>query len=223
MKSFLIIFFYMLIGPWCSSELAVAPSAKKQMDWTLVRNENSIQIFVKDIPGSNLKELKTLTKFDAGMDALLALLTDINAQPSYVFGCTSVSIIGSQTTFEQNYHFTLYMPWPFTNRDGVLRQNINPSSNSKEIIINTMNMNGLLPINENYYRITSMQSSWHLIKINDNLTLADFRLRLNPGGHVPDWLINLFIDKGPYKTMMNMRTMLKQPKYASAHYNWLHK
>ncbi len=66
--------------------LMICPAlALAQTEWKLVKDVHQIQIYVKDIPGSNLKELKTIAQFDCSMDALLSLLIDISAQPKHQF------------------------------------------------------------------------------------------------------------------------------------------
>jgi len=199
----------------------INPKLEKN-DWVLVKNSQDIQIYIKDVPGSNLKELKINTKFDATIDALLTLITDIPAQPSYIFGCTSAKRVGTATEFDQYFYQTLYMPWPFTNRDAVCKQAVHPKSRHDDLAINTKLEDGLVPVSSNYQRVSSMYSSWRFIKSPENYTSAEYKLRLNPGGSVPTWLVNMFISKGPFNTILNMRNLLKQPKYAAAYVAWLH-
>ena len=205
----------------CCGFILIHPQLEKN-DWVLIKNSQDIQIYIKDVPGSNLKELKINTNFEATIDALLTLITDIPAQPSYIFGCTSAKRVGTVTEFDQYFYQTLYMPWPFTNRDAVCKQAVHPKSRHDDLAINTKHENGLVPIYSDYQRVNSMYSSWRLIKSGENSTSAEYKLRLNPGGYIPTWLVNMFISKGPFNTILNMRKLLKQPKYASAHVNWLH-
>lgn len=206
---------------FCSRFNLIKPH-DKNADWTLVKNSNDIQIYTKDVPGSNLKELKINTKFQHTIDALLTLITDIPAQPSYIFGCTSAKRVGTPTEFDQSFYQTLYMPWPFKNRDAVCKQAVHPKSRHDDLAINTNFESGLVPISESFQRIESMHSSWRFLKIDENSISAEYKLRLNPGGSVPNWLVNMFLDKGPFNTILNMRKLLMQPKYANAYVAWLH-
>jgi len=217
MKSILIAFFLV----FCYGFTWLEPKVTSK-DWILVKNSDDIQIYTKEIPGSNLKELKITTKFETNIDALLTLITDIPTQPSYIFGCMTATRVGTSTAYDQFFYQTLYMPWPFTNRDAVCKQAVHPKSRHDDLAINTKNEDGLVPISSDYQRIHSMNSSWRFIKINEKTTSAEYRLRLNPGGSVPNWLVNMFIDKGPFKTILNMRKLLKQPKYTNAYVAWLH-
>ena len=205
----------------CSGFTLLKPHAGSK-DWTLVKNSDDIQIYTKPVAGSNLKELKIITKFEHNIDALLTLITDIPAQPSYIFGCTSAKRVGTATEYDQYFYQTLYMPWPFTNRDAVCKQAVHPKSRHDDLAINTKHETGIVPESSDFQRIHTMSSSWRFIKISENLTSAEYKLRLNPGGSVPNWLVNMFIDKGPFNTILNMRKLLKQPQYANAYVAWLH-
>lgn len=194
-----------------------------QKDWHLAKRADMIEVYVRDVPGSKLKELKTIALFESSPDALLALLTDINAQSMYQFGCVSSLRIVKSTIYEQMFYQQLYMPWPFTQRDGVFKQAISPKSTSEEIFIETTSLSELISHKVGYVRVPFMQSGWHIKKVSESIVNAEYRLKVDPGGGIPKWLINLFIDKGPYQSILNMRRLLKEKKYKNAYISWLHK
>ena len=193
-----------------------------QKDWHLAKKADMIEVYVRDVPGTKLKELKTIALFESSPDALLALLTDIPAQSAYQFGCLSSARIGKSTIYEQIFYQQLYMPWPFSQRDGVFKQVINPLSTRKEIFIETISMSELIPHKTGYVRVPFMQSGWHIKRVSDSIINAEYKLKVDPGGAIPKWLINLFIDKGPYESILNLRRLLKEKKYKNAYINWLH-
>jgi hypothetical protein len=178
---------------------------------------------VRDIPGSKLKEIKTIAYFNSTIDAIYSLLTDVNTHSKFQFGCLTSKPIGKRLNNEQYFYQELYMPWPFTNRDGVFKQIVNPKSNYKELKIETKSQAEFIPKNENYVRVPFLNSSWDIKKINENQIVGEYHLRVDPGGAVPNWLVNLFIDRGPYESILNMRKLLKEEVYKNATINWLHK
>lgn len=196
--------------------------ALAQTDWKLLRHSDNIWVYAKEIEGSNLKELKTVTYFNTHMDGLVMLLTDVSAQPKFQFGCLSSMRVGPKTKFEQSFYQELYMPWPFTNRDAVFKQTIKPNSNANECIIESHSTIDLVPQKSDFVRVPFMRSKWLLKKTNESQIKAEYIIRVDPGGAVPSWLVNLFMDRGPYESVINMRKLLSEPIYQQAQISWLH-
>ncbi len=196
--------------------------AMGQGDWKLLRSSDNIWVYSKDIVGSNLKELKTVAYFDTHMDGMVALLTDVSAQPRFQFGCLSSMRVGPKTKYEQSFYQELYMPWPFTNRDAVFKQSILPHANTNECTIESKSTFDWVPKKSNFVRVPFMHSNWHLKALNQTQIIATYTIRVDPGGAVPAWLVNLFMDRGPFESVINMRKLLKEPLYQKAHIHWLH-
>ena len=193
-----------------------------QTEWKLVKDEQRIQIYVKGIAGSNLKELKTIAQFDCSMDALLSLLADIPAQPKHQFACMFSQRIHTKTNYEQHFYQQLDMPWPISNRDGIFRQNINPKSTCNLMLIETNSEKELMPVNPNFVRVPSLHSTWVIKKVGENKLVGEYTIKVDPGGMVPAWLVNLFIDKAPFESVKKMRQLLQAAPYKDANIGWLH-
>lgn len=202
--------------------LACPALALAQTDWKLVKDVQQIQIYVKDIPGSNLKELKTIAQFDCSMDALLSLLIDIPAQPKHQFACMHSKRVQYINSKEQYFYQTLDMPWPISNRDGIFKQVIGSKSNDQIVYLETNSEKDYLPIDPNFVRVPSLHSTWVIKKIGENKLIGEYTIKVDPGGMVPAWLVNLFIDKAPYESVLNMRKLLREAPYKDAYIVWLH-
>jgi len=46
-------------------------------------------------------------------------------------------------------------------------------------------------------------------------------IKTDPGGNIPVFLTNLFIDKGPIQTIEKMREMLQLPEYRDAKVSYI--
>jgi hypothetical protein len=203
--------------------LMVCPAlALAQTEWKLVKDVHQIQIYVKDIPGSNLKELKTIAQFDCSMDALLSLLIDISAQPKHQFACMQSKRVNYKNNKEQYFYQTLDMPWPISNRDGIFRQVIGSKSNDQIVYLETNSEKDFLPIDPNFVRVPSLHSNWVIKKTGENKLIGEYTIKVDPGGMVPAWLVNLFIDKAPYESVLKMRKLLQEAPYKDAYIKWLH-
>jgi hypothetical protein len=55
---------------------------------------------------------------------------------------------------------------------------------------------------------------------NGEVTVS-YKLRLDSGGKIPDWMVNLFIIKGPYESTLKMRERVESGKYDGAKFSFL--
>lgn len=191
-------------------------AAMAQVNWKLVKHENQVEIYVRDVPGSKLKELKMTVFFDNSLDAMYALLTDLPKQADYQFGCLTSKRIGKPLQNEQCYYQELYMPWPFTNRDGAFKQSLTFTEKNDVFYIETNAIPTLTELRQEYVRVPYMHSSWQLSAVNANKVKGEYYLSVDPGGFVPLWLMNLFIDRGPYESVLRMRKLLQNPTYKNS-------
>lgn len=184
-----------------------------QTIWQLSKNTEQIQVYVRDYPGLAIKELKTIALFDCSAQTLVQLITDIPEQAAYQFGCKQSYVLQKINRFEQIYYQELYVPWPFENRDGAFRQRVEPSKNAGEFFIYANSEAKFLPTKKGYVRVPFMKAKWHIAQINPNLCRAEYIIAVDPGGIIPLWLINLFIDRAPLESVRGMRKSLLKPRF----------
>ncbi|MCG9879721.1 MAG: START domain-containing protein [Bacteroidia bacterium] len=168
---------------------------------------------MRDYPGLAIKELKTVALFDCSVQTLVALITDIPEQKNYQFGCKRSEVLKRINRFEQIYYQELYVPWPFENRDGAFRQTVDNLSTNKEAFILAKSESDYLPKNKAFVRVPFMKARWHITQVNEHTCKAEYIIAVDPGGVIPAWLINLFIDKAPLESVRGMRKSLLKERY----------
>ncbi|MDP3927403.1 MAG: START domain-containing protein [Bacteroidota bacterium] len=187
--------------------------ALAQKEWSLTKNTENIQVYVRDYPGLSIKELKTIAVFECNAQTLVQLISDIPEQAAYQFGCKQSYVLQKINRFEQIYYQELYVPWPFENRDGAFRQRVEPSKHAGEFFIYANSEPQFLPNKKGFVRVPFMKAKWHITQINPNLCKAEYVIAVDPGGVIPLWLINLFIDKAPLESVRGMRKSLLKERY----------
>ncbi|MFY8189904.1 MAG: START domain-containing protein [Bacteroidia bacterium] len=193
--------------------LQFTPLLLAQKEWALTKNIEQIQVYVRDYPGLAIKELKTIAVFECNAQTLVQLITDIPEQAAYQFGCKQSYVLQKINRFEQIYYQELYVPWPFENRDGAFRQRVEPSKHAGEFFIYANSEPQFLPNKKGFVRVPFMKAKWHITQINPNLCKAEYVIAVDPGGVIPLWLINLFIDKAPLESVRGMRKSLLKERY----------
>ncbi len=184
-----------------------------QSDWKEVRNEQQIKVYTRTVKGYDIKELKIIANFDASAQSFVALLLDVASQPKYLFSCEHVELVRAKSKQEQIYYQQVNMPWPLKDRDGYFQQNTYSNQANKTTVFETKAIGHLYPLKSEYVRITILKATWTLQPTSDKSMIGEYQVVINPGGEVPAWLINLFIDKAPFETVLKMRKLLATGKY----------
>ena len=63
-------------------------------------------------------------------------------------------------------------------------------------------------------RIQESYSKWVITPLQNGQVKIEYELRVDPGGKVPVWLINMFATKGPFETFKKLREQVKKPFYS---------
>ncbi len=183
--------------------------------WVFKHEKAGIRVFYRD-NGSGIYELRLLTKVDASLHAVAALLTDV---PSYTKWCYKTSEAwpvresGSQSTI---YYVVSDFPWPLDDRDVVLDSHIKQDPASKALIGESKAIEGQIEPRKNCVRMATTDIRWVCNKTSDGLVDIEYTLRSDPGGQLPNWLVNMAIDFGPVETMKAFKKLVAEPKYRDA-------
>ena len=192
-----------------------------QQDWELKKDQNGIKVYTKDIPGSDFKEIKATTNFNASLSGVVGLLTDISSHKLWIYRCKESKLIKTVSSSEVYYYMETEVPWPAANRDGVFRFKFTQDSLTKVITVASKNINGLMPEIDGVIRVPKFIASWTLTPKKDGTVDAVYQLNVDPAGSVPAWIINMFAVDGPYESLTSMKKLLKKNNYDSAKFDFI--
>ena len=81
-------------------------------------------------------------------------------------------------------------PWPARDRDWVNELTIQTSKNNDHMTITFLARDHFFPPKKNYIRVIDHVASWTLIPIDAQHTRSIWQWYTDPGGHLPNWLID---------------------------------
>jgi hypothetical protein len=70
-------------------------------------------------------------------------------------------------------------------------------------------------------RVEKSNCKWIVTPSGKNYITIEFILFADPAGSIPFWLINLFSTYAPFETFIKLKTQLKKPEYANAHFPFI--
>ncbi len=185
-----------------------------QDQWREVRNSNGIRVLTRPSAGSDLDEFKGVTTVDAGIEVVVELIRDVDAQPQWMADCIEARVIKKFTEDDVLVYNMTKAPWPVSNRDVVVRSRGGQDAKSGKVsIVFTALKESSVPPRAGVVRMTDLLGQWHLSKIGEEKTEVVYIMRANPGGNIPAALANLSSKNLPYRTLINMKEMVKKEKY----------
>ncbi len=185
-------------------------------DWELKRNKGGIRVYMKNVEGSNIKELKFETEIEASLNAVAAILTDVKGFDDWVYASVKSETIEKISDTEVYYYTEIDFPWPMSNRDLVLYSTFWQDPKTMAIHSKTSSKHDMLPEKENIIRMTQTDLHWIFTPIGNGKVKIDYYLNADPGGRIPAWMVNLAADQGPLQTMIKFKEEIAKEKYKNA-------
>ena len=190
-------------------------------DWTLRQSddEHHIQIYTRDIAGSDLKEFRGEMTLHSRLRPLVALIEDNAAAPQWLYHCRALELIERQSAHEKLFYMVTDAPWPVSDRDSVFRSILTQDPASGIVTIDVQAEPDSFPPNDDFLRIRQMRGMWQFIPRADGVVKVIYQVHAEPGGGIPAWLANSVVVDNPYQTLKQMREMVRQPVYQRTEIN----
>ncbi len=184
--------------------------------WELKKDQNGIKVYYRDSDQSAIKELRIVTEIDASLSAIMALLYDVDMYTEWVYTCSKSYVAKRVDEQELYYYSKMDFPWPLSDRDLIAHSTIKQDDKTGKVISTTKAAPAFLPEEEGVVRLQTMQVRWELTPKTDGTVHVEYYLYSDPGGNIPDWVVNLGLDRGPVQSLLSFQELLQQEKYSNA-------
>jgi hypothetical protein len=193
-------------------------------NWQIKKDKDQITVYTQDIPNSDFDEFKGVTIFDCGIEVLIALSRDIPGQVNWLFNCSESKLIKKINKDAYIIYTVTKSPWPVKDRDAIWKREYINNLNDGEYLIKFNDIDyEEFPANDNYVRMTDASGYFKFKIIDKDHTEVTYQYRGNPGGKIPPKLSNAASVDFPYKTLVNMKEMVKNEKYINLSKDTPHK
>lgn len=210
-----------LLFGWLAFFLFLQLPVAAQENWTLRKNDKGIQVYSRKTDSFRINELRVTTVMQAKLSQLVAAITDIQEHEKWVYKALNTKLLKRNSATDLFYYTEVDAPWPFDNRDVVMRMLVEQDAKTKVVTIHTLNVDNVYPFQKDIVRILVSRGKWSIMPVSTNQLQIEYRIQVDPGTGVPAWLINFFATNGPYETFLHLREHIKLPKYAEARLDYL--
>ncbi len=179
-----------------------------QAEWQRLAARDGIKVYAKTVPDSKIRAMKAECVLQAGVDEVIALLMDVEAAGQWVCHTKSCKLIKKVSDTELFYHTEVSLPWPLDNRDFVTHLKVVKHEKSDIVTVEAPAVPGIVPLREGIVRISASTNRWLIRPLPNGKVWVEYLLQVDPGGHIPAHVVNMFACRAPIETFKNMRKVL---------------
>ncbi len=197
-----------LCGLFLGIALASAPAlSAAPAEWSLDKQEDGIEVYTRPVEGSGIKEFRGIADVDVDVETILDLLRDSSRFKTWFPNTPESRLLEREGDVTYQYS-VMGMPWPMEKRDNVLRAITRRDDESGAVDIEVTAAPDYYPPQAGRLRIRKAHGNWRLEPIAPDKTRVIFTMHLEPGGGIPQWLINARVVAAPFEALTNLRAIL---------------
>lgn len=106
------------------------------------------------------------------------------------------------------YRAELDAPWPVSDRDLIMHAKLSAGPNPNEYYFSTVGKPDFIPPRKGFVRVPVSDGNWQIKVLGKERLEIKNSLKVDPGGDIPVWLLNLSLAEGPFETFANLRRYL---------------
>ena len=167
-----------------------------QEQWEMIKDKDGIQVYLEEEGIYAFKTFKGTTTIDASIHDFVDTIFDLERYPEWGHNVKSASLLERKGDTLQIYYSIAKAPFPYKNRDGVYRNRFTWNKENKELNVSIEVLDDYLEENDKYIRVSG-NGYWKVKVAAKNKLEVTFLMQVDPGGAVPSWLANLFVEDTP--------------------------
>jgi hypothetical protein len=176
----------------------------------LAKSKNGIEVYLRKTPESPIKEFKVEALINTPISRVVHALAAIHEHAEWMVGVDNARQIHNPSAPADSFlYYVIDLPFPISDRDIVMRKSSGYGNNGETFHIALSGHADLIPVCDDYIRMLFVKGSYHLTSEAHDSTQVVYTFVSDPGGSIPNWLVNAFIVNNPYKTMRNLRNRLE--------------
>lgn len=195
---------------FCVNVMALAGFC--QYTWKLEKDKDGIKVYSAAAVNSSFRTIKVECLIPGTYEKLVAVLNDIPRYSTWIYHSKNARLLKQNSPHDFIYHTVTEMPWPFSNRDAVIHIQVNTQNLPAMLTITGTGESGYFPKTGGMVRVEKYFAHWKVTMPSPQTLAIVYQVEVDPGGSIPAWIANMFVDKGPYETFSNLARKMKMMK-----------
>lgn len=192
-----------------------------QTEWVLKRDKEGIKVYTSKVADSKFKIVRVSCIMNGRLSSLASIILQPSLQPEWVIATKSSKTIKTLAANHLYYYAEAVLPWPMSNRDMVIDLQITQDVISKKITVNANTINNILPILEGLQRVPYSHATWEVYPLGKDQIRIEYNIRIDPGGGIQPWMVNMFIAKAPFDSFRNLRRLIQEKRFQNQQFDFI--
>lgn len=190
-------------------------------EWSESKRKKGIQVLTRPFVGSNLDEFLGRTEVDASISQVVALLTDPASCKNLYHQCKELSVL-SGTEKKSIVYLRNGAPWPVNDRDLIMDRGFEQNEKSLATVMKIKRLDSnARPVPSGVTRMENFEGVWRIIPQTNGKLKIEYQAHFEPGGSVPQSVINLVLTDTPYESLLNLKTLVDEGKHKDTKFDWI--
>ncbi len=181
--------------------------------WKLITEEKLFSVYGRKLHDSKFKEIKITGRIESTISAIVRALEDIAYQKEWVLRTKDAYEIEQLGIGKYYYYLSTDMPFPVQDRDLIVYYERIQDPISKTVTTHAIAAPDRLAEEKGIIRIPSFESHYILVPKERGWLEMEYFLKIDPGGSLPAWVVNLAASAGPKSTMRSLYKIIESGKY----------
>lgn len=195
---------------WFVVIFSLSGATLAQEEWQLERDRNGIRVFTRKLlKWNSIKESKTELYIKGTPEEVIRHFRDVPNHKNWMHRVTHSELIRSSNENEFTVYYVATAPWPITDRDIVAHYLITKDKEGNYLITGEARPD-LVPRQPGKIRVPKFSASWEITAQKNGLTRIVYLSATDPGGNVPEWLVNTSVTDVPYETVAALRALVEK-------------
>jgi hypothetical protein len=196
----------------CASCWAGAARADDETGWRMVHTQHGVVVSTRDEPGHALPNFRGRAEVHGPILHVLAVVLDDDRAKEWAQSADEAVVLRKIDARTEIVYSRARQVWPVRDRDLVMKRSIDVVRPGEEFRVRLTCLPGEKPRLENVVRMTDCETVFWLRKIDDATTFVEFRVRADPGGSSPDWLVRWASQNVPLETLTALRRQVQKTR-----------
>ncbi len=180
-----------------------------QQGCELKKDEEGIKIYLCETEGSSFKTIKVALEVQGSLRSYAAGILAVENYHLWQNSISNISILKRISSHELIYYSEVDAPWPLAHRDLIFHLKLSQDSLSRQLRVTLQQMPDYIPEKPGIVRIPEASSELRVTPLEGNRLKVAYTIHVNPGGHIPAFIVNVFAAETPWHTYYNFRQLLE--------------
>ena len=180
--------------------------------WEIKKNQQGVLIESRK-NALGYFEVRATTEVESHPLALIALLDDTEAAPSWISRCRKVETLKWFGREERTVHSYFSAPWPFQDRDMVTYSKTQFEPQTQTLTIRIEDKGREHATLNHYVRMENVHGTWRVTPSDEGRVRIVYQGYGSAAGSLPGWITNRLLLSSTHETFVNLARIITLPKY----------